>query len=94
MMTAELSHRLQPLNDAPLRAACVVARVQAPEHAPEWSRWLAEIGFLPGEQVSVLARGMPGCDPLVVRAGASTFALRRAEAACVLVRTLVEAQAP
>jgi ferrous iron transport protein A len=28
---------------------------------------------------------MPGGDPLVVRIGVSTFALRRAEAACVRV---------
>ena len=31
----------------------------------------------------VMARGLPGADPLVVRVGNSTFALRRAEAACV-----------
>jgi len=36
-----------------------------------------------GEHVSVLARGLPGGDPLVVRIGQSTFALREAEAACV-----------
>lgn len=46
---------------------------------------LAEIGFLPGERVMVMARGRPGDDPLVVRVGLSTFALRRAEAACVHV---------
>ena len=35
----------------------------------------------------LLARALPGGDPLVVRIGSSTFALRRAEAACVLVET-------
>lgn len=40
---------------------------------------------MPGEQVELLARGALGGDPLVVRVGLSTFALRRAEAACILV---------
>jgi ferrous iron transport protein A len=35
--------------------------------------------------VTLMVRGVPGGDPLVVRVGASTFAIRRAEAACVLV---------
>ncbi len=63
----------------------LVQRVHAPAHAPEWAQWLEEIGFLPGEPVSVLARGLPGADPLVIRVGESTFALRRAEAECVAV---------
>jgi len=33
--------------------------------------------------VMVTARGVSGGDPLVVRVGNSTFALRRAEAACI-----------
>lgn len=69
----------------PVGRAAVVAEVRAPGHAPEWSRWLEEIGFLPGERVAVMTRGAFGGDPLVVRVGMSTFALRRAEAACVLV---------
>ena len=59
--------------------------MQAPPRAPEWAQWLEEIGFMPGEQVELLARGAFGGDPLVVRVGLSTFALRRAEAACVVV---------
>jgi ferrous iron transport protein A len=47
---------------------------------------LAEIGFIPGEHVRVVARARPGGEPIAVRVGASTFALRRAEAECVLVR--------
>ncbi|QAU36097.1 ferrous iron transport protein A [Janthinobacterium sp. 17J80-10] len=68
-----------------LRQPCLIQTVQAPPHAPEWLRWLEEIGFIAGEQVMLLARGMPGGDPLVVRVGTSTFALRLAEAACVSV---------
>lgn len=61
----------------------VIADVRAPDAVPEWTRWLEEIGFLPGEPVTVLTRARPGGDPLVVRIGLSTFALRRAEAACI-----------
>jgi ferrous iron transport protein A len=64
----------------------VVAGVNAPASAPEWERWLEEIGFIPGEQVVLMARGAMGGDPLVVRVGQSTFALRRAEAACVQLK--------
>ena len=46
------------------------------------------IGFLAGECVAIMARGMPGGDPLVVRVGLSTFALRLVEAACVKVSPL------
>ena len=86
-LTSDLQ-TLPTLQDAALHTAYTVAHVTAPEHAPEWARWLAEIGFIAGEQVSVLARGAPGGDPLMVRAGSSTFALRKAEAACVQVRAL------
>ena len=51
---------------------------------------LMEIGFLPGEQVRVLATGFPGADPLAIRVGQATFALRRDEAAFVLVEPVTE----
>ena len=68
-----------------LHEPATVLAVVAPWHAPEWADWLAQIGFLPGERVTLTARARPGGDPLVVRVGDSTFALRRAEAACVQV---------
>jgi ferrous iron transport protein A len=46
---------------------------------------LLEIGFLPGESVRVIAHGYPGHDPLAVRVGHTTFALRSHEAALVQV---------
>ena len=46
---------------------------------------LMEIGFLPGEPVRVIAKGFPSADPLAVRVGQATFALRRHEAALVRV---------
>ncbi len=49
---------------------------------------LLEIGFLPGESVRVIAHGFPGHDPLAVRIGHTTFALRSHEAALVQVRLI------
>ena len=49
---------------------------------------LLEIGFAPGESVQVLARGAWGGDPLAVRVGHATFALRQQEAAMVQVQML------
>lgn len=49
---------------------------------------LLEIGFVPGEAVQVLARGAWGSNPLAVRVGQATFALRQQEAAMVQVQVL------
>ncbi|WPB56031.1 FeoA family protein [Xylophilus sp. GOD-11R] len=46
---------------------------------------LTEIGFVPGEPVRVIAHGFPGREPIAVRIGRSTFALRAHEAALVKV---------
>lgn len=73
------------LDQAAIGEVLTVVRVEAPERLPEWSRWLAEIGFDAGEQVRLMAKAVPGGDPMVVRVGQSTFALRCAEAACVSV---------
>ena len=53
---------------------------------------LLEIGFLPGEPVRVMASGFPGGDPLAVRVGHTTFALRSREAALIRVQLLADAQ--
>ena len=73
------------LADAGLGELFTVGAVRAPAAAPEWAGQLEDIGFLAGEQVCIMARGLPGGDPLVVRVGLSTFALRVVEAACVKV---------
>lgn len=44
---------------------------------------LLELGFVPGESVRVVAESFPGRDPMAVRIGNTTFALRRHEAALV-----------
>ncbi|RYF79035.1 MAG: ferrous iron transport protein A [Comamonadaceae bacterium] len=46
---------------------------------------LTEIGFVPGEAVRIVASGVPGREPLAVRLGHTTFALRRHEAAFIRV---------
>jgi len=71
------------LADASLKTTWRVRQISPSADAPERASQLEEIGFLPGEWVSVLARGIPGGDPLVVRVGLSTFALRKEEAMCI-----------
>ena len=53
---------------------------------PDLSRRLMELGFVPGERIRLLRRGMPGGEPLAVKVGESTFALRRFEAALILIQ--------
>jgi ferrous iron transport protein A len=49
------------------------------------SRRLMELGFVPGERIRMLKRGLPG-GPVAVKVGQSTFALRRFEAALISVQ--------
>jgi ferrous iron transport protein A len=50
---------------------------------------LRELGFLPGEVVSVLRRGPGGREPIAVQIGETVFALRSIEAACIAVGCLL-----
>lgn len=83
-MTTVLLSSLRP------GARATVAAVLAPQqaHDQELALRLTEIGFLPGEPVRVIARGQPGDEPIAVRLGHSTFALRRFEADFVSVNTV------
>lgn len=92
-MQSAAGQMLSSLAEMAIGQACEVVAVLAPAAQADWARRLAEIGFIPGERVRVMARSMPGGDPLAVRIGTSTFALRRAEAACVQVRVLTPGQA-
>jgi ferrous iron transport protein A len=49
------------------------------------SRRLMELGFVPGERIRMLKRGLPG-GPVAVKVGQSTFALRRFEAALISIQ--------
>ena len=48
---------------------------------------LLELGFVEGESLRVIAHGFAGGEPIAVRIGNTTFALRRFEADHVLVVT-------
>jgi ferrous iron transport protein A len=80
--------RVGSLHAAPVGTSCVVRAVLAPASHPELKAQLEDIGFLPGETVLVTVRGFPGEDPLAIRVGQATFALRAAEAACVEVEAV------
>ncbi|HKU14696.1 MAG TPA: FeoA family protein [Steroidobacteraceae bacterium] len=71
------------------QAARVVGVVPSgPDVPADLTRRLADLGFLPGECVQVLARGPLGGEPVAVRVGTATFALRRLEADCIRIAPL------
>ena len=81
-------------NSAPMRLTelevdetAYVAAVEPPNHlgGPALRQRLSELGFITGERLRVVARGPFGGEPIAVRVGTSTFALRRHEAHCVRI---------
>jgi ferrous iron transport protein A len=76
-----------PLMDLrPGASARVVSVSGVDSKAPaDVGRRLAELGFLPGEAVRIVARGLLARAPIAVRIGTGTFALRLFEAACIRV---------
>ena len=52
------------------------------------ARRLRDYGFVRGEPVRIVGRGPIGADPLLVQIGFTRFALRRAEAARVIIETV------
>ncbi len=75
------------LDKLPSHQWATVIDVIAPEQAEDRDLVLrlTEIGFVPGEAVRIVASGLPGREPLAVRLGHTTFALRRHEAAFIRV---------
>ena len=73
------------LTDLRLGTCARVVSVAAADAATpvELGRRLAELGFLPGEAVRIVARGLMARAPIAVRIGTGTFALRLFEAACI-----------
>ncbi|MBV8342871.1 MAG: ferrous iron transport protein A [Gammaproteobacteria bacterium] len=70
---------------APGAAGRVVGVGSGARTLPALERRLLELGFVPGEPVSILTEARPGRDPFVVRVGHTTLALRRCEAQSVVV---------
>ena len=75
--------RTIPLTHFPLRRAASIASVDAAD--VDLCDQLGELGFTPGEEVEVLARGVVGGSPLAVRLGRATVALRLDEASAIMV---------
>jgi len=73
------------LDQVELDALYHVVQVIAPQGAPQIKGQLEDIGFLPGEQVTLLRKGLLKKGPYLVRVGASTFALRHSEARMIEV---------
>lgn len=69
----------------------IVAHVEAAHPDDPVARRLDELGFVAGEPVRVVALGPIGRDPILVQIGFTRFALRRPEAARVV---LVEDTSP
>lgn len=98
---------MQPKTVPPSRTICSVDQMAAKRSATVLSliepvglknedgvvRRLAELGFLPGEVVTVLRRGPGGREPIAVQIGETVFALRSLEAACIEVDSQVKAEA-
>ncbi|KGI78405.1 FeoA family protein [Oleiagrimonas soli] len=74
------------LSDLPKGAQAVVHTVEDAHPDDLIARRLRDLGFVVGETVRVVARAPLGGDPLLVQVGYTRFALRRNEAARVLVR--------
>ncbi|MFZ5723075.1 MAG: FeoA family protein [Pseudomonadota bacterium] len=66
-------------------AAAIVARVEARDAGDALAARLEDLGFIAGEPLRVVAHGPLGGDPIVVQVGYTRFALRRAEAARIVV---------
>ncbi len=73
------------LSELPRRTAALVERVEDQMPNDAIARRLRELGFVQGERVEVMAAGPISAEPLLVQVGFTRFALRRSEAARVLV---------
>jgi ferrous iron transport protein A len=79
------------LSELPKGAPAVVERVDDAHTADPIAQRLRDLGFVDGEPVRVVAVAPMGGDPLLIQIGFTRFALRRAEAARVSVRSEVAA---
>jgi ferrous iron transport protein A len=84
---APLPAAVQRLDQFPSHQWATVIDLRRPEAAEDRDLVLrlTEIGFVPGEAVRIVASGVPGREPLAVRLGHTTFALRRHEASFIHV---------
>ncbi|MNV90161.1 FeoA domain protein [compost metagenome] len=76
------------LSDLALHDSALVESVQELHANDAIARRLKELGFVKGEEVRLVARGPVGAEPLLVQVGFTRFALRRSEAARIVVTAL------
>lgn len=67
------------------QSATVIHLAPTAQGGVDVPRRLMELGFVPGERIRMLKRGLPG-GPVAVKVGESTFALRKFEAALVSIQ--------
>ena len=75
------------LTELARRTPAIVDAVEDRSPNDPIARRLRELGFVSGEEVVVVAAGPLGAEPLLVQVGFTRFALRRAEAARVRLRS-------
>lgn len=75
------------LSELSLGVSAVVLHVEETSPSDPIARRLRDLGFVAGEPIKLVARGPVGADPLLVQIGFTRFALRRSEAARVLLDT-------
>lgn len=82
------------LTDLPTGTHATVARVSGNSAMADTAtlQRLGELGFIPGEPLQLLRRGLGGREPLAVVVGETMFALRFVEAECIEVQPLNAAQ--
>ncbi len=85
LQTAVLLADLAPNRDTTIVS---LTAAQGEDEASGLLQRLAELGFMPGENIRVLRRGPGGREPIAVQVGDTVFALRRHEASCVQVKAL------
>lgn len=73
------------LDNLPRQTGARVVRVDSLDGSDPIARRIEDLGFVAGEPVRVIARGLLGGNPLVVQVGYTRFALRREEARRVQV---------
>ncbi len=86
--SAAVAERPVALSQVALGATVVVRAVltgSAHSEEGDVGLRLLELGFVEGEVLRVVAHGFPGHEPIAVRIGSTTFALRRFEADHVIV---------
>lgn len=77
------------LHDLPIGTKGIVDYVEDASSTDKIAERLRDLGFVYGESVEVIAFGPLGANPIAVQIGSTRFALRRSEAARVVLRSSI-----